>query len=177
MACFFNLASFDWRGECMNRDEDLGRVQAGRAAAMVDQGDFEGARAILSPLANAGSANAGSADAWLLMSTFANAGESDAQFESRSFACLEQAARLGSAVAMRELGVRHDLGDGVEADSAKAAALFERSAIGGDPKGMFFHGRNLFYEGGPDAEGEALAWLRKSAASGCQEAIDFLAMP
>lgn len=84
-----------------------------------------------------------------------------------AFRLFSQASEMGSLEGQANLGVMLVNGWGTEKNPAKAFALWEEGAHGGDPVSMYFYAMAL--EGGlvdsPDHE-EAKNWYLKAAKSG-----------
>jgi TPR repeat protein len=137
----------------------------------IAKGDFDKASNILEPLAKKGNLEA----IYLLSSFSTSSEESDDEFENRRLSTLGKLTKLGYPPAMSALGVYFDIGELVEHDPKHAAALFESAANLEDPSGMFFHGRNLYYESKSiSARKKAINLISNAIKAGNHEAAEFL---
>ncbi|RNF86308.1 sel1 repeat family protein [Montanilutibacter psychrotolerans] len=91
-----------------------------------DGGDLASARRILTPLIEAGNA-----EAVYLGASFSWAGESVQEFERRHLEMIRESARSGYPPALYTLGAYLDMGDFLETDKAAAAELFKQAAEAG----------------------------------------------
>jgi tetratricopeptide (TPR) repeat protein len=84
---------------------------------------------------------------------------------------LEKAAELGSAGAMRDLGVLYERGSGVPQDFAEAKKWYQKAGVLGDSHAAFRLG--VIYEQGLGAVkslADAVTWYRKAAQLGSLDA-------
>lgn len=89
-----------------------------------------------------------------------------------AFGWLSRAAALGHAKAMNLLGGFHEDGWAVPADPAKARALYEQAARGGDFRGWFNLARFQIAEGDLDAARHSLTQARAGATPAFRTAMD-----
>jgi len=90
---------------------------------------------------------------------------------------LERAAEAGSPPAMREVGVRQQIGAGVVADPAKGFSWLERAAAAGDIQAMREIARSYAAGYGVAQSNEkSVAWLERAAAAGEPRAMYELAL-
>jgi serine/threonine-protein kinase len=94
---------------------------------------------------------------------------------SAAIPSFEQAAAMGEARAMLELGRIYSAGDGVAKDPVKAASWYRRAADAGNASAMVFLAA-LYAQGSgvPKDLAEAAKWLRKAADAGNAVAMDGL---
>ncbi len=135
-------------------------VEAGRAAYMA--GDFDGAREIWLPLAEAGNAEA---QAWV-GSLYANGDGVDLS-DKEAFAWYLRSAEGGNRQAQSNVGALYAMGKGVAADEAEAVRWTRRAARGNDPNAQFnlavFYGKGSGVRRDP---AKAAHWYRKAAENG-----------
>ena len=89
----------------------------------------------------------------------------------RAIKLLEEAAELGSIIALHHLGDRYRLGEGVQKDEAKSAEFYEKSAIQGDAESR--HNLGCF-EGDKGNYVRAVRHLLISANMGHQESLEII---
>jgi TPR repeat protein len=90
---------------------------------------------------------------------------------------LMKAAEGGSPIAMREVGVRLQLGSGTEADPTQGAAWLKRAAEAGDGQAMREIARSYAAGFGvPLSPADSLMWLERAAALGEPRAMYELAL-
>jgi TPR repeat protein len=106
------------------------QLEAGRAAYMA--GEFDKAREIWLPLAEAGDAEA---QAWI-GSLYAN-GDGVEVDDSAAFAWYLKSAEAGNVLAQSNVGAMYAMGTGVAQDDKEAVRWFERAAENGDAHGQF----------------------------------------
>ena len=92
--------------------------------------------------------------------------------KEKSIALLKQAADIGSAKALCELGIKYVKGDGVDKDENKGIELIEKSAQLGNKDAMFALGE-AYYDGivVKKDNNKALAWRIKGAEHGSSECM------
>jgi hypothetical protein len=127
-----------------------------------DQGDYERARAILTPLAEAGNAKA----QFISGKMFAE-GRGIAKDETKGANWFRKAAEQGHAGGQVALGVMYATGQGVAQDAAEAVRWYRQAAEQGDARGQFNLGvRYATGQGVTQDEAEAVRWYRLAAKQG-----------
>jgi len=89
-----------------------------------------------------------------------------------SLAWRNEAAKLGNADALYELGLAYDAGEGVTANPERALSLYKLAALAGSPAAKNAVGTS-FYEGRGVAKDASLArrWFEQGAAAGDPDAM------
>lgn len=96
-----------------------------------------------------------------------------AQNYGEAMRLFRQAADLGNAGAMRNVGLMYDAGQGVTTDYAEAVRWFRMAADRGDADGMLALGlRYSKGQGLPQDYSEAMRWYRKAAELGNSSAMN-----
>lgn len=112
-----------------------------QATEMIEIGKCEKAYEILKPLLLQKNS-----EAIFLYSQFSlSKMETEEEFEKRSVALLQIAARAGFPPAIYALAVCYDTGDLQEKDASLASELFLKAAEAGYSKAKLSHGLNLYY--------------------------------
>ena len=106
------------------------QLETGRAAYMA--GEFDKAREIWLPLAEAGDAEA---QAWI-GSLYANGDGVDID-DSAAFGWYLKSAEAGNLPAQSNVGAMYAMGKGITQDEKEAVRWFERAAENGDAHGQF----------------------------------------
>ena len=138
--------------------------QSGMAAAR--SGDFKGALAAWTPLAEKGDALA-----QYYVGLLHQNGQGVAQDHGTAVSWYERAAAQGLAQAQYGLAVMFDNGFGVQQSYAKALAWYTRAAIQGDADALYtigkYHAKGLGVERNPI---HAFAWWNAAAKAGHKKA-------
>ena len=135
-------------------------VEQGRRAYMARE--FDRARALWLPLAEAGNADA---QAWV-GSLYAN-GDGVQADAAAAFAWYLKSAEGRNALAQSNVGAMYAMGNGVAKDMAEAVRWLRRAARGGDANARFNLGV-LYSQGNgvPQSHARAAEWYRKAAETG-----------
>jgi TPR repeat protein len=174
----FSVSSAFSQDEFGAKDQaSIEAVESLNAAAAYKTGDYETARHGWLALADKGNTSA-----MLNLANLYAQGQGVEPDPAEAIRWLEKAAALGDSRAEFELGMAYERGIGVDRDPRAAAEWFRRAADQGDKEAQFnlavmlatAYGAGLG-ESGPEQRAEAIAWLKKAAASGHPDASNLIA--